>query len=425
MANFCTNCGTKLEKDASFCTNCGTKVVNSNSKETQSLFPTLQDKEIKMAKKELKRLCGGFSLNDRFRTELTKYGIRTHYYIGENGSRDFVGSDIKKQLKTEINSGQIKTGSVEFRLNELMLEHKTKIEKGKRIIDELFESEDTQSKIKENKIDESQINSIKHILQHTKVNAIEEKDIETEIRLNLNTQLEKKSLENKLTYVENRIKKSHPNIKLTSFEKNHINNRKLYGDSNQIKNELNTIADNIIKEHMKVGEYDFAGMLIEEAGLTNRVDPIGLNKRVRKESNYTSYVFLKIYDDNMKILGSKIKTINLNTRLGMDMTIFFRDIISVNYATDWRNNGEIKFDLNNRKFKVITTNKEDEKYLEEFYKLLEDKWKGFKNKGNVNNSSTNNEVSSADELMKYAELYEKGILSEDEFNAIKKKLLQL
>lgn len=425
MTNFCTNCGTKLEKDASFCTNCGTKIVNSNTKETQSLFPKLQDGEIKMAKKELKRLCGGFSLNDRFRTELTKYGIRTHYYIGENGSKDFVGSDIKKQLKTEINLGQIKTGSVEFRLNELMLEHKTKIEKGKRIIDELFESEDIQSKIKENKLDESQINSIKHILQHTKFTAKEENDIEKEIRLNLNTQLEKKSLENKLTYVENRIKNSHPNIKLTSFEKNHINNRKLYGDSNQIKNELNTIADNIIKEHMKVGEYDFAGTLIEEAGLTNRVDPIGLNKRVRKEPNYTSYVFLKIYDDNMKILGSKIKTINLNTRLGMDMTIFFRDIISVNYATDWQNNGEIKFDLNNRKFRLIA-NKEDEKSLEEFYKLLNNAWTKFKNNDNRTDSSVNkSDVSAADELMKYAELYEKGLLSEDEFNAIKKKLLQL
>ena len=43
----------------------------------------------------------------------------------------------------------------------------------------------------------------------------------------------------------------------------------------------------------------------------------------------------------------------------------------------------------------------------------------------MDNNSTNNEVSAADELMKYAELYEKGILSEDEFNAIKKKLLQL
>ena len=65
-------------------------------------------------------------------------------------------------------------------------------------------------------------------------------------------------------------------------------------------------------------------------------------------------------------------------------------------------------------------------------KALKDKMKQneslikSKNNETVNASSTHkNEVTSADELMKYAELYEKGLLSEDEFNAIKKKLLQL
>ena len=35
------------------------------------------------------------------------------------------------------------------------------------------------------------------------------------------------------------------------------------------------------------------------------------------------------------------------------------------------------------------------------------------------------QVSVADELMKYGELYEKGLLTEEEFNAMKKKLLGL
>ena len=42
---------------------------------------------------------------------------------------------------------------------------------------------------------------------------------------------------------------------------------------------------------------------------------------------------------------------------------------------------------------------------------------------NVNNAE--NSFSNADELMKYAELYEKGLLTEEEFTAIKKKLLGL
>lgn len=81
--------------------------------------------------------------------------------------------------------------------------------------------------------------------------------------------------------------------------------------------------------------------------------------------------------------------------------------------------------MNNRRFKLIA-NTEDEKSLEEFYKLLNNAWTKFKNNDNRTDSSVNkSDVSAADELMKYAELYEKGLLSEDEFNAIKKKLLQL
>ena len=65
----------------------------------------------------------------------------------------------------------------------------------------------------------------------------------------------------------------------------------------------------------------------------------------------------------------------------------------------------------------------DEKYLKEFYNLLYKAWEKFKNE--ENSSINKNEISPADELMKYAELYEKGLLSEEEFNAMKKKLLDL
>ena len=298
-----------------------------------------------------------------------------------------------------------------------------------KFFDELLESDEIKSRIKKYNIGESEIKSIRNNLKNKLISnqrLMSNDEIQNYLNTELNNEIDKKDLkENRMKYLEDILKDSSPNIKLATFEKKHVNNIELYGNINQKKKELNNIAEGIITTHNKIGEYDFAGILIEEAGLTNRVDPIGLNKRVRKEPNYTSYVFLKICDENMKIVGSEIKTINLNTRLGIDMTIFFRDIISVNYATDWKNNGEIKFNLNNRNFKLIA-NKEDEKYLEEFYKLFNNKWIKFKNNETVNNISTHkNEVSPADELMKYAELHEKGLLSEDEFNAVKKKLLQL
>lgn len=278
------------------------------------------------------------------------------------------------------------------------------------------------NELKRNGLERSDGKRIKDVmLRETRSGKIKSDDVRNRVDELLLIRKEHKEFDkNRIKYLEDFIKDSYPNIKLATFEEEYINNVELYFDESP-----NSIAKRIINTHEKIGEYDFAGKLIEEAGLTNRVDIIGLNKSVRKEPDYSSYVFLKICDEHLKIVGSDIKTINLNTRLGIDMTIFFRDIISVNYATDWRNNGEIKFDLNNRKFKLIAY-KEDEKYLEEFYKLLNNKWIKSKNNETVNTSSTHkNEVTSADELMKYAELYEKGLLSEDEFNAIKKKLLQL
>ena len=108
-----------------------------------------------------------------------------------------------------------------------------------------------------------------------------------------------------------------------------------------------------------------------------------------------------------------------------EMTIYFSDISTLNYS-----NEKIILNLNSEKFTLQDyynspfKNDKYETFIEDFYNLLNNAWTKFKN--NINNGSANkNGTSAADELMKYAELYEKSLLSEEEFNTIKKKLLQL
>ena len=108
MANYCTNCGAKLRKDDNFCTNCGTKIDKSDINHLKSSPDSLEKKK---AKKELKKVVGGrLSYNTTFSSALREEGL------------DLVntGEAIKKQVEKEIDSGQIKSGGVEFRVNQLI-----------------------------------------------------------------------------------------------------------------------------------------------------------------------------------------------------------------------------------------------------------------------------------------------------------------
>lgn len=146
MANFCINCGSRVGKEDNFCTNCGTRIDKTDSMEKAK------------ARKELKRVTGGrLSYNKNFIKML-------HYY-----SLDIdAGNAIIQQVEKEIASGQIKVGGVEYRVSQLMPEYKSKMETEKKklkMIDEIFESAEIQSRIKECDIGESQINSIKDNLK--------------------------------------------------------------------------------------------------------------------------------------------------------------------------------------------------------------------------------------------------------------------
>ena len=185
MANFCTNCGTKLGRGDNFCTNCGTKIDKSDMKQQNHSSNQYSDNlEIKKAKKELKRVIGGrLSYNKTFGNALLENGL------------DIVntGNAIRQQVEKEIDSGQIKSAGVEFRVNQLILEYKIKKEEEKKklkMIDEIFESPEIKLEIIDNKIDQKYIISIKDDLKNKLVDKKENMSKE-EIKSFIKTELEK------------------------------------------------------------------------------------------------------------------------------------------------------------------------------------------------------------------------------------------
>ncbi|MBQ2652770.1 MAG: zinc-ribbon domain-containing protein [Methanobrevibacter sp.] len=53
MANFCTNCGAKIEKEYNFCINCGTKIDKSDMKENNQLAKSIPSNKNKTKEKEI------------------------------------------------------------------------------------------------------------------------------------------------------------------------------------------------------------------------------------------------------------------------------------------------------------------------------------------------------------------------------------
>ena len=183
MANYCTKCGAKLRKDDNFCSNCGTKIDKSIN---HLLKTPSESMEKEKAKKELKKVVGGkLSYNTTFSSALLENGLD----IANTGNA------IRQQVEKEIDSGQIKTGGVEFRVNQLIIEYKIKKEEENeklKTIYEIFESEEIRSEIRKSKIDQTHIISIKNSLKDKFIDKRGNMS-EEEIKHFIKTELEKAS----------------------------------------------------------------------------------------------------------------------------------------------------------------------------------------------------------------------------------------
>ena len=204
MANFCTNCGFKLREDDNFCSNCGTRIDKSYLKQNYpSPNQNAENIEKRKAKQKLNLILGGvFSFNNAFKKTLNYYGL------------DYSKTKkiIKQQVEKEIDSGQITIDGVEYRVNQLIVECKTKMDKEKeeemrklKMIDDIFESEEIKREIRKNNIDQKHIASIKDNLQKKMINR-KESMYESEIKYYIKHELNKeRELRKKRKLEEERI----------------------------------------------------------------------------------------------------------------------------------------------------------------------------------------------------------------------------
>ncbi len=169
-SNFCMNCGTKLGKDDKFCINCGTRLDGPNSTQNNHSFKSRPDMEKESAKRELERVIGrGIFYNKTFRKELFKNDLEIFT----------TGKSIRQQVEKEIDSGKIRSGDVQSRVNQLIQEHKIESDRQKvrrfeekqeekkkiKMINDLFESEEIKSEIRKNRVDEFNVILIKDRLK--------------------------------------------------------------------------------------------------------------------------------------------------------------------------------------------------------------------------------------------------------------------
>ena len=187
MANFCTNCGSKLEGYYNYCINCGTKIDKSDNPSSNQYSDSMEKKK---AKRELKRVVGGsWVYNTTFINALIENGLDWH--------KD--GKAIRQQVEKEIDSGQIKSAEVEYRVNQLILEYKIKNEEAKKKLktaDEIFESAEIKLEISKNNIGQTQVVSIKNSLKYKIINKRDDMS-EEEIKYFIKTELQKAGKEQK------------------------------------------------------------------------------------------------------------------------------------------------------------------------------------------------------------------------------------
>lgn len=127
----------------------------------------------------------------------------------------------------------------------------------------------------------------------------------------------------------------------------------------------------------------------------------------------------------MSIEDSQISYITFGMIVGSNITFF--DTMDT-YSLAFKNITSITDNMLNIELKMVGDNsiniRAEDYFGKRFLNELLEKYNKFNSGSNVTeNNSSHNETSNADELLKYAELYKQGLLTEEEFTAMKKKLI--
>ena len=439
---FCTNCGKPVDKDSEFCIHCGNKIDYTIDNEANSENISEDDKKItnyyeyfnnpeeekdkkegenledefkeddelttelvkitqtplnqKNMNQEIDRLCGGFLSNETFTIKLLENGL------DENTSN----THYKTILKNEIKRGHITSvEKLELRLDELI----------KMDVLTLIIYPDVKKRGTHNFRSQDDLNNFlgpsyekKWIKKYNKKNPIsvqeerknKAKRIKEENVLNAKAALEKH---------ENYLNE----LRETKTAKIYIPYGKGIGSS--------TAYGALTGDIMGRGAGTVLGGAMGAGDMLGALGGAATGGLILGGAGALIGGLMKAADDGIRwvdsVLVIKDEILTISGKFSLNLT----DIDLVELGT-YKNKDMITLTLNNRSMQFATPDGKALKIvLEEC--IEEAKMKGHEKQLSENTITTENNTSTADELIKYGELYKQGLLTEEEFNDIKKKLL--
>ena len=335
------------------------------------LFNKKSDEQ-KMAENRINELCGGFLGNDRFKDMLEKNNL-------DNSTSNVF---YKNVLKNEVKNNTLNYEDIENRLDELM-----KLDVGS--LDKIRHKDDTS--LFKTQQDINDFLGAEYIEKHNRsIEKAKAKNLEKERKRA--EKEEKKRIKNLEKERKRAEKEEEKRVKNLEKERKRVEKEK----------------DNIKKIEDKFN-IDLTG----KKWFKCSIEEIKYSTFQNEPHRNSDFAYVIINYDNVEIFKEStwIKS-NMGSR-----KIFYDNITSIDF--DARG----KFHLSSG---VIINTKSAEhiqlKFVgEKNYALLNDAFEDYMKK--PKETAIISKSSKADDLVKYAELYEKGLISEEEFNKLKNEII--
>lgn len=434
---FCTNCGNQIDEEYDFCIFCGKKVeyrpsdekTNSDSKNDERItnyydyFKTsnneeeninsIQNNEIELINEsenpltplnlnnldqELEILCGGFLGNQTFKLKLLENGL----------DLSTPNTDYKHVLKQEVKNGHINfVEQLESRLDELLIMdvHTLRLNRNIQKIGT------TQFRKQE---DINEVLGISYAKKWEKKFNTKNSPALQEERKNLAKKIKQENGLNDKETLENH-KKALKEIRETKSAKISIPYKKGSGGD--------PLAGAITGDIIGHGAGSVIGGAMGAGSMFGMLGGAVTGSIILGGAGLLLGGLISASDDGISwadfVLVIEEETLTISGK-------FTLNLIDINRVelSNYRNKDFITLTLNNSSIVFATPDGKALKIvLEECIK--EAKRKNNKNENIISERAENNtnNISTADELIKYGELYKQGLLTEEEFNTLKKQLL--
>ena len=337
--------------------------------------------EEKRAEDRIDELCGGFLPNDLFKNKLAINNL------GENTPN----SNYKKILKNEIKNNTLRYEDIEKRLDELL-----KLDADALNFKILIKGNDTS--LFKTQQDINNFLGDKYTQKHNK-----------SVEKNLKKEMKKKEKERQKE-IRNKQKEQE---KMERQRQKEIRNKQK--EQEKMKKDVQKEMQKMDKEYdeIKKLENKFNVDLIGKTWFKCTIEEIKYSTFQNEAHRNSDNAYVIINEDNFEILKESvwIKS-NMGTR-----KIFFDNIASIDFDARGRLHLSSSVIINTKSAEHIQL-----KFVsEDNFNLLNDAYEDYIRK--PQDVPIISQTSKADDLVKYAELFEKGLITQEEFTMMKKEII--